>query len=210
MMTPTSADWIPLFPLNTVLFPDGVLPLRVFETRYMDMVRECMRLDHGFGIVLIKSGAEVGTAAVPEQVGCMAHIDTWEMKDLGVLILRVTGAARFRILETRVLPDNRLEARIEMLADDLSIPVSDEHLACASALKTVIEAIDAKGVQEQGSEFVSPFARPARLDDAGWVANRWTEILPIPLKAKQKLLELLDAGSRVGVIHQYLTQHEII
>ncbi|WP_371388534.1 LON peptidase substrate-binding domain-containing protein, partial [Salmonella sp. M90-1] len=73
-------DWIPLFPLNTVLYPDGILPLRVFETRYMDMVRECMRKGQGFGVVLIKSGAEIGSAAVPEMVGCLAEIGNWEME----------------------------------------------------------------------------------------------------------------------------------
>jgi uncharacterized protein len=202
--------WLPLFPLKTVLFPGGLLPLKVFETRYIDMVRECMKKDAPFGVVLIKSGAEVGAAAEPESVGCLAHIDEIDMPSLGVMLLRTRGGERFRIRETRVLPDQRLEARIDMIAADSSAPVSDAHLSCATALKIVIDDIEAKGKAEYGDDFDTPFARPVRLDDTGWVANRWCEILPIPLKARQKLLELESAQSRMAIVHQYLQQHEII
>jgi Lon protease-like protein len=205
-----SDTWLPLFPLNAVLFPQGVLPLKVFETRYTDMVRECMKGEAPFGVVLIKSGAEVGAAAEPEEVGTLAYIKEWDMENLGVLLLRTEGGARFRILETRVLDDKRLEARVEMLPPDELPPVSDAHLSCAKTLKIVMDEINARGRAEQGGDFDSPFADPARLDDAGWVANRWCEILPIPLKARQKLLELDDAGSRLSVVHQYLQQHKII
>jgi Lon protease-like protein len=203
--------WIPLFPLNTVLFPGGVLPLRVFETRYIDMVRDCMKHDAPFGVVLIRSGQEVGGAAEPEAVGCMAYITQWDMEQLGMLMLRTQGGERFRILETRTLADERLEARVEMIAaDDVSQAVSDAHVACATALKTVTDAITARGRAEQGDAFESPFAMPMQFDQSGWVANRWCEILPIPLKARQKLLELEDAQSRLAVVHQYLQQHKIL
>lgn len=202
--------WTPLFPLHTVLFPGGILPLKVFEPRYVDMVRDCMKQETPFGIVLIKSGQEVGPAAVPEVIGCLAHIAHWDMVTLGVLLLRTRGGERFRILETRELPDHRLEARIEMMRADSAAPITDTHLSCAKALKIVIDDINAKGKAEQGAAFESPFALPAQLDDTGWVANRWCEILPIPLKARQKLLELDDAQSRLAVVHQYLRQHEIL
>lgn len=205
-----SDDWLPLFPLKTVLFPDGILPLKVFETRYIDMLRECMKRDTPFGVVLIKSGQEVGVAAEPEDVGCLANITGWDMENLGVMMLRTRGGERFRILETRVLPDQRLEARIEMLAADTAAPISDIHVSCARTLKIVIDDIYAKGRAERGEDFISPFSMPAQLDNAGWVANRWCEILPIPLKARQKLLELGDAQSRLSVVHQYLLQHKIL
>ena len=210
LVTLPTAGWLPLFPLNTVLFPGGILPLKIFETRYIDMVRECMKSEAPFGVVLIKSGQEVGAAAVPESVGCLAHITHWDMENLGMLMLRTQGGERFRIVETRVLPDERLEARIEMIAADATPPVSDIHVSCAKALKSVVEAIHAKGKSDQGADFVSPFASPMKLDQSGWVANRWCEILPIPLKARQKLLELEDAQSRLSVIYQYLQQHKII
>jgi Lon protease-like protein len=207
---PLNDTWIPLFPLNTVLFPGGVLPLKVFETRYVDMVRECMKREVGFGVVLIKSGQEVGAAAEPEAVGCMATIARWDMENLGLLLLHTEGGQRFRILETRELPDHRQEARVTMLAADRAAPVSAMHIRCAKTLKLVIEDLNAKGQAEQGAAFVSPFALPAQLGDAGWVANRWCEILPIPLKARQKLLELDDAQGRLAVVYQYLEQHNIV
>lgn len=207
---PHTDSWLPLFPLKTVLFPGGVLPLKVFETRYMDMVRDCMKRNAPFGVVLIKSGQEVGTAAEPEDVGCLASIVDWDMQNLCVMMLRTEGGERFRILETRVLPDQRLEARIDMLAADPPAPVSDMHVDCARALKIVIDDIDTKGRMEEGADFISPFTKPARLDSASWVANRWCEILPIPLKARQKLLELSDAQTRLSIVHQYLQQHKII
>jgi hypothetical protein len=204
-------DWLPLFPLNTVLFPEGVLPLKVFETRYIDMVRECMKLDRPFGVVRIKSGREVGTAAVPDGVGCLAHIEQWDMPELGLLMLQTCGGQRFRILETRVLPDQRLEARVELIADDEDTPISPQLQACAQALKLVIDDISAAASngQESGSGF-SPFPKQLRLDSTCWVANRWCEILPISTLARQKLLELQDAQSRLSIVHQYLQQHGII
>ena len=202
--------WVPLFPLKTVLFPGGRLPLKVFEIRYIDMVRECMKHDAPFGVALIKSGQEVGAPAEPETIGCLAHISQWDMTSPGVMKLRIEGSERFRIIETRVLTDNRLEARVHMLAADSEIEISTMHVECAKSLKLVIDDIEAKGEAGPGTAFDSPFARPIRLDSAGWVANRWCEILPIPLKARQKLMELDDAHSRLTIVHQYLQQHQII
>lgn len=211
LIHPPADDWLPLFPLQTVLFPGGVLPLKVFETRYIDMVRDCMKRETPFGVVLIKAGQEVGAAAEPEPVGCLAHITGWDMDQPGVLLLKTRGGERFRILETRKQANERLEAHIEMIeADAPTQSVSDAHVSCAKALKTVVETIEARGRAEQGDDFVSPFALPLQFDQSGWVANRWCEILPIPLKARQKLLELEDAPSRLAIVHQYLQQHKIL
>lgn len=203
-------SWIPLFPLNAVLFPGGVLPLKVFETRYLDMLRECMRIEQPFGVVLIKSGQEVGKAAEPESVGCLTRIIEWDMQDLGVMMLRIEGRQRFRIVRQRVLSDQRPEAQITLIDADQAARPDDAHLQCASTLKLVIDNIDKKGRAAHGANFASPFARPLQFDSAGWVANRWCEILPIPLKARQKLLELTDGRERLGIVHQYLLQHNII
>ncbi len=209
---PHTDAWLPLFPLKTVLFPGGVLPLKVFETRYIDMVRECLRLEQPFGVVLIRSGQEVGEAAEPEAVGCLAYIRQCEMPSLGVLMLRAEGGERFRIRETRVQADNRLEARIEMIEADLEVPLDKPQAECAKALRIVIADVDANGAAAagDGAPYDSPFARPLRFDNAGWVANRWCEVLPIPLKARQRLMELEDAQSRLSIVHQYLQQHKII
>jgi len=203
-------SWLPLFPLNTVLFPQGVLPLKVFEPRYTDMVKDCLKDEMPFGVVLIKSGAEVGAAAEPEAVGTLATIVRWDMENMGVLLLRTEGSTKFRIRETRVLPDRRLEALVDLLPPDTAAPASDMHLACAKALKIVIEDIHTKGRAEKNQRFESPFSQMIQLDNAAWVANRWCEILPIPQKARQKLLELDDAQSRLSIVHQYLQQHRIL
>ena len=206
---PENENWLPLFPLNTVLFPDSILPLKVFETRYIDMVRNCMKKDAPFGVVLIKSGQEVGAAAEPENVGCLAHITNWDAPQLGVLLLRTQGGTRFRILETRAHKDQHLEARVEML-DNIASVTKKEHAACATTLGLMIHDITSKGRAEQGADFENPFTETLQLNDAGWVANRWSEILPIPLKAKQKLLALDDPQIRLTIIDQYLQQHHII
>ncbi|HWT71699.1 MAG TPA: LON peptidase substrate-binding domain-containing protein [Oxalicibacterium sp.] len=203
-------NWLPLFPLNAVLFPGGVLPLKVFETRYIDMVRDCMKRESPFGVALIKSGREVGEAAEPESVGCLAHIVDCDASQLGVLMLRTEGGRRFRILQTRTGKDRHVEAQVEFIAADAVVPPTPPQQPCANMLQLVIEDINAKGRAEQEAAFVSPFPDRMQLDDAGWVANRWSEILPIPLKARQKLLELDDPQSRLAIICQYLQQHEII
>jgi Lon protease-like protein len=132
------------------------------------------------------------------------------MPSLGVMMLRAHGGQRFRIHETRVLPDQRLEGRIELLSPDAGIPLNDEHLSCALTLKIVMDDIQAKGEAAQGENFEAPFEATPRLDDAAWVANRWCEILPIPLRARQALLEVDNAATRLAIVHSYLRQHQII
>lgn len=207
-------DWLPLFPLNTVLFPDGVLPLRVFETRYVDMVRACMKQDTAFGVVAIRSGAEVGAAAEPYAVGTQAHIVAWDMPELGVLLLQTRGGQRFRILETRLRRNQLLEARIEALASPPSASdaaASDSALAvCSRVLRVVMDELLTRAKAETGSKFINPFPEPHRLDHAGWVANRWCEMLPIELAQKQALLELEDDGERILRIEEYLQQNGVL
>lgn len=195
---------VPLFPLKAVLFPGGILPLKVFEARYVEMLRECMKEHAPFGVVL------AGAGAAPEKIGCLAYVSQSELSNADSMTLRARGGERFRILETRVLADQRLEARIEMIAADGDIPISDMHVECAKTLKLVLDDIDAKGQAEHGAAFESPFTHPMQLENAAWVANRWCEILPIPLKARQKLLELENAQSRLAIVYQYLQQHKII
>ena len=203
-----NAAWLPLFPLQTLLFPDGILPLRIFETRYIDMVRECMRLDRPFGVVAISSGAETGASAEPESIGCVANIIDWDMAAGGLLTIRTRGQRRFRILVTRVLADQRLEAQVAMLDADLPAAPDAMHVHCATALKQVSDDFDQRALQDP--QYADIFARPLRFDDAGWVANRWCEILPISLKARQKLLEVDDPTTRLSIIFAYLQQHKIL
>jgi Lon protease-like protein len=210
-----TAGWIPLFPLKTVLFPGGVLPLRVFETRYVDMVRSCMKSDTPFGVVAIRTGTEVGTAAEPHAVGTFAHIIDWDMADLGVLLLNTRGGERFRILETRTRPNQLIEARTETVPDDLaSNDAADEGgdvlPMCANVLRVVIDELTQRAREDADESFISPFPEPHRLDDASWVANRWSEMLPIPLDKKQQLLEMPDPASRLWKVAHYLQENGVI
>ena len=111
-------DDIPLFPLNAVLFPGGTLSLRIFEPRYLDLVRECTRSDSGFGVCLIREGGEVGAPAVPAGTGTLARISAWDMPQLGVLHVIAVGEQRFRILERRVQGDGLTRASIQMIEED--------------------------------------------------------------------------------------------
>jgi Lon protease-like protein len=222
--------WLPLFPLKTVLFPGGVLPLRVFETRYVDMVRACMKTDTPFGVVAIRSGTEVGTAAEPYPVGTHAHIVEWDMPELGVLLLQTRGGQRFRILETRRQNNQLLEALTEPLIEsspdqktdggtdtdaDANVSeasaASDNALAvCGRVLRVVIEELMERASAEAGGALVNPFPEPHQLDHAGWVANRWCEMLPIDLEEKQALLEITDDARRLVRVEQYLQQNGVL
>jgi len=168
-----------------VLFPGGRLPLRIFESRYMEMAKACLKDGSAFGVCLIREGAEVGAPATPSDVGTLARIVTWDMPQLGVLHVAARGERRFRILERRVQPDGLTRASIELLGEDADAPVPESAGFSAKLLERVIE---------QHPELLE---RPHRLDSCSWVSSRLAELLPLPLEAKQALLELDDARTRL-------------
>ena len=206
----SNAEWIPLFPLKTVLFPRGVLPLRVFETRYVDMVRGCMKSGAPFGVVAIRAGNEVGTAAEPYDVGTLAQVVACDVEDLGVLLLHTQGGERFRILEKRTLSNQLIEARIEILPADNPAHGGESLSLCATVLQAVIDELSQRRREMSDADFINPFAEPHALDSATWVANRWSEMLPIALEQKQELLELTDADLRLHRIERYLQENGVL
>jgi hypothetical protein len=190
---------VPIFPLNAVLFPGGLLPLRVFEARYMDMTRDCMKRDKPFGVCLIREGSEVGAPAVPEAVGCLANILEWDMQQLGVLNLKTCGGQRFRILEHKSDAQGLISAEVKLIPPDKSMEVPKEYAGCARLLEMV--------VLDQGKPI---FAEPHAFDDSAWVGYRLSEILPIPLLAKQKLLELTDNATRLSILQRFLESRGLV
>jgi Lon protease-like protein len=200
---------LPLFPLNTVLFPDGVLPLRIFEARYMDMARDCLRDNSQFGVCLITKGSEVGGPASFEAVGCVARIESWDMPQLGLLNLRAIGVQRLRVLSTRVREDRLAIGEVELLEADVDSPPAPRHADCVQLLRRIIDDMQANAADD-GGEGRLPFQPPWRLDSSTWVGNRLCEVLPVPLKAKQKLMELDDAGTRLDIVTDYLRQHAVL
>ena len=201
---------VPLFPLHTVLFPDGLLPLKIFEARYLDMARECLRETTPFGVCLLKSGGEVALAdepSVPEAVGCLAEIAECDVETFGMLLIRARGTRRFRLLSHRVEASGLLVGMAEPLPDDLPLE-GNELLAKFGACAEVLERIIAT-IRERDPDSL-PFAEPFKLEDPTWVSNRLSEVLPIALKARQKLMELTDAGARIDVVHHYMQQHQLL
>jgi len=190
---------IPIFPLNTVLFPGGILPLKIFEQRYLDMAAACMKESTPFGICLIASGNETGAAAEPHPVGTLATISNWEMEQLGILMITAQGGRRFRIIDTEVGAGNLLEANVELLADAVPSPLPAERERLLPLLRRV--------VSDLGTERI---AEPHRYDEAEWVGYRITEFLPIQNLAKQKLLELEDPLARLEILEKFLDQRKLL
>ncbi|HEY3851039.1 MAG TPA: LON peptidase substrate-binding domain-containing protein [Steroidobacteraceae bacterium] len=178
---------IPLFPLNLVLFPDGPLPLRIFETRYYDMVRRCMREGRGFGVVLIREGREVGLSdADLYDVGTMAEITDFHQLQDGLLGLSCIGRRRFRIVGRGRQADGLHLGEVEWLSIEPRLAVPARHQRLSTLLGTVLPQL---------GEVYSNI--DMRLDDAAWVGHRLAEILPIPLGDKQSYLEIDDPVERL-------------
>ena len=174
-VTPGVRRNIFLFPLGTVLFPDGLLPLKIFEQRYLDMTKACLRDNLPFGVCLIRDGHEVGAPAVHESVGCLATIEQWDMPNPCMFHLLARGGERFRVLETSVAANGLISADVEMLPNAESSSPPPEFVAL---LKRVIDDAGAAN-----------FSTPLKLDDGAWVAYRVTEIMRWPVVIKQRMLE---------------------
>jgi Lon protease-like protein len=200
------ARWLPLFPLHAVLFPGGLLPLKIFEARYIDMVSQCLKDHTAFGVALIRAGQETGAVASVEPVGCSAHIVQWDRAENGLLLIQAEGGSRFRLVEARIR-GQLLEARIDTLTEPGPSALPAQYLTCATTLRLVLENLEQRGTSNGATRRC---ARPLQFADAGWVADRWCEILPIPLQARQKLLELADPQSRLAIVDRYLHQHRIL
>ena len=190
---------VPIFPLNTVLFPGAMLPLKIFEVRYIDMARDCLREGTPFGVCLIREGAEVGTPAVPFDVGCLARIVECDVEELGVLKVRIEGTERFRLLSAEVNRQGLIVGVTEPLMTEATVTDTQGLAECAEFLRKVIPAIGA-----------DRFGAPLRFEDASWVGFRLAEILPLRNDVRQRLLEVTDAALRLGVLHRFLREQKLV
>ncbi len=179
---------IPLFPLNIVLFPSGPLPLRIFETRYVDMVRRCMRSGADFGVVLIREGQETGPAET-YGVGTMARIVDFHQLQDGLLGLSCLGVERYRIHSRRRQADGLNLAEVEPLPAEDAVPVPERHAPLAELLQSVLPQL--------GEIYAGIPMHPG---DAAWVGHRIAEILPIDPADKQFCLELTDPVRRLDFL----------
>ena len=189
------AGQIALFPLRTVLFPDGPLPLRVFEPRYLDMVSRCLKQDAPFGVLLIVSGAEAGPASAASlaSVGTLAKITDWYQGSDGILGVTAMGIERFRLLSVEQQPDGLYVGQTERMPAEARQPLPPDYEPMAELLRAIIDDL--------GKLYGE---LPRRYEDATWVGCRFAEILPMPLEQKQRCLECNDPIERLDLVRPML------
>ncbi|MGA9856126.1 MAG: LON peptidase substrate-binding domain-containing protein [Gammaproteobacteria bacterium] len=179
---------IPLFPLNTVLFPGGPLTLRIFETRYLDMVSDCLKRERGFGVCLIEKGSETGPAHT-YTVGTLARIRDWSNGSDGLLNILALGSQRFRMTRVRTQHNGLNTAEVEWLPQEPTMPLPDSAQPLAELLQQILAQ-----VQERYAQVTCAY------EDASWVGYRLAEMLPLPIAQRQYLLEISDARMRLDII----------
>ena len=204
MSQPLSLTSLPLFPLGAVLFPAGTLALRVFEVRYLDMVRKCHQAGAPYGVVALTQGREVRQAGAPQEqfcdVGTLAVIEQIDTPQPGLITLLCRGSQRFRITQRSHLPHGLWIADVGHIDPDLMVPIPQDLRKASTALAQVLHTLKQRDPETPTA--IVPTA--AQLDDCGWVANRWCELLPVPLELKQRLMELDNPLVRLELVGDVL------
>jgi Lon protease-like protein len=196
---------LPLFPLSTVLFPGGVLPLRIFEVRYLDMIGKCHKAGAPFGVVSLTHGSEVrqpGASEVFADVGTLATISEYDSPRPGLMTVRASGSQRFRITSRDRLKHGLWIADVQALPPDVDVEIPPDLQVAATALRQLIQSLQ----QRSGGSEPLPLLEPWRLNDCGWVANRWCELLPLPVALKQRLMELDNPLVRLELVSDVLAK----
>ncbi len=183
---------VPLFPLRTVLYPGGPLPLRIFESRYLDMISQCLKTDSLFGVLLIRCGSETGLASTYD-VGTLARITAWDQRNDGLLGITAVGEQRFRLLSSSRQADGLNIGEIELLSEEVGPALPDEYKPLAQILSGVLDDL--------GRLYES---LDRNYDDADWVGYRFAEILPITPEQKQSCLEVEDSVTRLEMMREVL------
>ncbi len=184
---------LPLFPLNAVVFPGGRLPLRIFEQRYLDMVKQAIADDTPFGICAIREGAETGAPAAPHTVGTSVHVTDWDMPQAGILHIDTQAEERFVIRSTHTEPGGLLIGSVEAVSAEPASAIPDELELSVEILRHII-----------GEFGTAHFPAPHEFDNAAWVGFRLSEVLPLKLSVKQNLLEMNDSAMRLRILTEFL------
>ncbi len=208
---------LPLFPLETVLFPGGTLALRIFEVRYLDMIGKCHKTGAPFGVVALTQGAEVRKADAGaatgdgfaqelfHAVGTLAKIAEFATPQPGLMVVRCTGLQRFRVTHQEKLKHGLWISNVTPLASDLAVKIPDDLQIVAVALDNLINTLRTRGAPLAQM----PVQAPYQFDDCGWVANRWCELLPMPVEQKQRLMELDNPLLRLELVNDLLERNGI-
>jgi uncharacterized protein len=213
---PLTLEQLPLFPLQTVLFPGGHLPLRIFEVRYLDMIGRCHKAGVPFGVVCLSEGSEVrrlDPAAPPggdgfaqevfHTTGTLAQIESLERPQPGLMAIRCRGTRRFTITHSQRLPHGLWVADVTMLPPETETAVPEHLVSARDALKRLLETLQAR--EPHALEEI-PLQPPYRWDSSGWVANRWAELLPVPAEMKHRLMSLDNPLLRLELVSDLLEQ----
>jgi Lon protease-like protein len=194
---------LPLFLLKTVLFPGGVLPLKVFEQRYIEMAKACLKDGAPFGICLITEGEEVarGSSVTPQfaSVGTMATFSAWDMPQLGILHVTATGGARFQVQSHNVQPDGLVVAEATRIPMEPTVALAEGYAPMAKLLELLASRVGPRQFPENHA-----------FDDASWVGHRLAELLPLPLAIKQGMLEINDSDMRLQLLQKFLQQQGLL
>lgn len=191
---------IPLFPLGTVLFSGGVLPLRIFEPRYLSMIGDCMREGTGFGVVLIAEGREAGKAAGFHHIGTLANIEDFDRLDDGHLGITCRGDRRFRVIECAVQEDQLITADVELLAEQVMPPLPDSY----PEMKRFLQGLYRREELRVWADSIIP-----DWDNGHWLACRLIEVLPLAAEGRQALLEM-EAGERLVNLARVMAENDLI
>lgn len=211
---PLTLSQLPLFPLGTVLFPGGWMPLRIFEVRYLDMINRCIKAGAPFGVVCLTEGSEVrridpdappGEAGFAREafhpVGTLARIDEVERPQPGLILIRCRGQQRFHIRSSQQLPHGLWIGDVVLDPPEPEVPVPEHLVPTRDALQRVLE-----NLREREPESMNdlPLQPPYQWEDSGWVANRWAELLPLPAELKQRLMTLDNPLLRLELVSDLL------
>jgi Lon protease-like protein len=194
---------LPLFPLRTVLFPGGLLPLKVFEQRYVEMTKACMMNSRPFGVCLIVQGEEVAApSGAPPQiatVGTLARISDWDVPQVGILHLATVGEERFQVRRQSVQANGLVVGEVTPIAAESPRPLGEAYKPLADLLELIASRVGPRN-----------FPSERNFADASWVGYRLAELLPLPLSIKQSMLEINDADVRLQVLQKFLAQQGLL
>ncbi len=198
---------IPLFPLGTVLFPDGVIALKIFEARYLDMIKQCLRDKTEFGVVSIIKNSEVDDQGSPptfSNIGTLALIEDFDPVQPALYMTKSFGTQRFKLLSSTQQDNGLWVGEIELLDKDPLIPVPQEHQGVTKLLDEIISVIQSEDLLGD-----APFKKPFKTDDCGWVSNRLAELLPISLAQKNHLLAQTNPRIRLDLITEIIEDDDL-
>jgi len=201
----SSLQKIPLFPLGTVLFPDGVIALKIFEARYLDMIKKCLREKTEFGVVsVMKDQDDEDSSVIFSQIGTLAQIEDFDPVQPALYMTKSFGTQRFRLLNSQQESNGLWIGEVELLENDPITPIPEELQKVAHLLNEIISVIQSEDLLSE-----SVFKKPFKIDDCGWVSNRLAELLPISLAQKNHLLAQTNPRIRLDLVTEIIEDDDL-